>query len=304
MTSSSSPSYETARAQLLGFALALLATVIWSGNFVISRGLESLVPPVALSFWRWTTATAVILPVAFAELRRDQRGIRAHWGYLVLCAFLGVALMNTLIYVAGHSTRAINLSLLATCSPIFIIMASPIVDGVRITRRKLIGVVMAAIGVLILLTQGSLETLRSFSFHPGDIWMLSAALTFAAYTLLLRRRPPEIGNLSFTAVTFTLGTIMLVPAYAIELFTGAHMHVTEGVLSAIAYVGILASIVAFLSWNAALKLIDSASAALIYYFIPVFSSIAAIIFLGERVHTADYVSAVLVIGGVILGTRP
>lgn len=80
---------------VLGYGSALLATVIWSGNFVVARAVATLIPPWQCNFWRWFVALAVILPFAWKGLRADWPGIRRHWPYLSLMALLGVTLMNS-----------------------------------------------------------------------------------------------------------------------------------------------------------------------------------------------------------------
>ena len=125
------------RVPVVGAALALLATLLWAGNFVLARGLRDAVPPVALNFWRWALATAVLAPFAVRATVAARHILRRHLGYLALTSFLGVALFNTLVYQAGHSTEAINLALVAVCSPIVIVIVilARLVSDERVTLR-------------------------------------------------------------------------------------------------------------------------------------------------------------------------
>lgn len=101
-----------------GYLFALLATVVWSGNFVVARGLAGALSPVELSFWRWSIAFLTILPFAGRSLLRSLPLVRGTWGKVILMALLGITCFNTFIYQAGHTTDATNMSLLATASPI------------------------------------------------------------------------------------------------------------------------------------------------------------------------------------------
>src|SRR5271157_5265795 len=107
---------------LIGYLLVLAATAIWSGNFIMARALSDSIPPVTLSFLRWVTALIVLLPFGIKPLCRDIQVVRRHLGYLSITAFLVVTVFNTLIYIAAHTSKAIKLSLIATSSPIFIVV--------------------------------------------------------------------------------------------------------------------------------------------------------------------------------------
>ena len=120
-----------------GYAAALMATVIWSGNFVVARAVAAMIPPWQCNFWRWLTALAILLPFAWKYLPADWPHIRAHWRYLTLQAILGVTLMNTLIYKAGQTTESLNMALLVPTAPVVILLLSRILYGEPISPRRL-----------------------------------------------------------------------------------------------------------------------------------------------------------------------
>src|SRR6478752_7017844 len=104
----------------LGMALAVLATVIWSGNFIVARGVSQKIGPVSLAFYRWLTATIIITPIAWKQWRAEKAVVKTNWRYLCLTALTGIAVFNTCVYIAGHYTTAINLALIGTTSsPVF-----------------------------------------------------------------------------------------------------------------------------------------------------------------------------------------
>src|SRR5882672_9182567 len=109
----------------LGISLAVLATLIWSGNFIIARGVIRGIPPVALAFYRWLLASIIIFPFAIRQFKIEWPIVKQSWKYLFWVALSGVALFNTFVYIGAHYTSAINLALIGTTSsPIMsIIMA-------------------------------------------------------------------------------------------------------------------------------------------------------------------------------------
>jgi drug/metabolite transporter (DMT)-like permease len=102
-----------------GYLFAIGATALWSGNFIIARGLNERIPPVSLAFWRWVVAVIVFLPFVLKPLIAERDILKSNIPYLSITALLGITIFNTLIYYAGHTTTAMNLSLIAITFPIF-----------------------------------------------------------------------------------------------------------------------------------------------------------------------------------------
>ena len=142
-----------------GYLFALLATVVWSGNFVVARGLAGALSPVELSFWRWSIAFLTILPFAGRSLLRSLPLVRGTWGKVILMALLGITCFNTFIYQAGHTTDATNMSLLATASPIVMAAIAHLFLRERLSRVQFFGLCGTLCGVIILVSRGRLGTL-------------------------------------------------------------------------------------------------------------------------------------------------
>ncbi|GAB2688133.1 DMT family transporter [Saccharopolyspora gloriosae] len=289
------------RAFWWGCGLALLAVMIWAGNFVAARGLGDEVSPVALSFWRWTIATAVLVPFVARAPVAQWRLCRAHVGYLCLTGFLGVAAFNTLVYIAGRTTSATNLALLAVAAPVFIVLLARVLDRTPITGPQLAGTVIALGGVGALITGGTLIGLR---WHSGDLWMLLGTLTFACYSLLVRRKPPELGNSVFLASIFGVGTLFLLPLYLGDLLLlGGRMPLDGRVLWSLLYVGVLSSAVAFAAWNRSIEIIGASRAGFLYYLTPVATALAAWLVLGERAGWVQGAAMLLIVCGVFVSNH-
>ena len=289
--------------QWIGFVYAALATVIWSGNFLIARGLNDKIPPVSLAFWRWTVATIVVLPIIINSVYAQRKVLRKHAGYLVVTSILGVSIFNTLIYIAGQTTSALNLSLISITFPVFTIILARIFLKESITVSKTGGVMVIIFGVILLVSKGNLNSLLGMSFAIGDVWMLLASLIFAIYSLLVKSRPLEIKPQSFLGSTFLIGLIFLSPFYLFSLNgsdSGLYDQVT---IYSILYIGIFASVVAYFLWNRSVDLLGPSKASMIYYTIPVFSGILAYIFLNEKIMPVHLISGLLIISGIFIANR-
>ncbi len=127
---------------MAGYGLALGATALWSGNFIVARGLNDLIPPVSLAFYRWLTAVLVFAPFAVQGVIRQWPLVRRHLRYMAVTAFIGVTCFNTFIYIAGHTTTAMNLSLIAIVFPVFVVMISRVLFKEVLTVKRAVGIVV------------------------------------------------------------------------------------------------------------------------------------------------------------------
>ena len=286
-----------------GYLLAVGATILWAGNFVLARGLHKEIPPVSLAFWRWVTAVAALAPFALRATVADWQLVRRHLAYLSVTALLGVTMFNTLIYTAGHTTNAINLALIAASSPIFIVLLARLFYGERISATKAIGTLVAVSGVVVLITNGSFSRVLEMTFAIGDVWMLGAAITFAGYNILVKRKPDGMSMQAFLLSTFGLGTLFLLPVYLWEHLAHGPVTLNRSTLLAVLYVGVFASLAAFFAWNRAITIIGTARTAVVYYLTPVFSGIGSSLFLGETISVIHVLSVALIIIGILIANR-
>lgn len=286
---------------LTGALLAVLATIIWSGNFVIARSAIKAIPPITLAFYRWLTATLILLPFAWKALRADAHFIKERPWYFLLAAITGVTLFNTFVYIAGHDTTAINMALIGTTtSPIISVILARIFLKEKITVPRIAGLIVCVIGVLVLLSGGKIRNLYTFSFSTGDWWMLASAFVFAVYNVTAKRKPAGMQHTSFLFTVFCAGTILLFPFYLFEWGQKGGIAIDAANLGSILYLGIGASVLSFLLWNLAIARLGAGRASLFGNLIPIFSSIEAVFLLNEKVRWVHGASFILVITGLLI----
>ncbi len=285
----------------IGISLAVIATIIWSGNFIISRGVNTQIGPISLAFYRWLTATIIIIPFAWKKIQPEKNLLRNNWKYLAWTSFTGIALFNTFVYVAGHYTTAINMALIGTTSsPIFATIMAVLFLKERMNGFQITGVILCMAGILLLLSKGSWQILASFHFSKGDLLILAGAFAFAVYNILVRKKPAGISSLNFLFIIFAGGTVMLFPFYLIELFSGSPTQWSISLFSAIVYLGAGTSVIAFLCWNIALHKLGAGRTVLFGNLIPIFSVWEAVLFLHEKITAIHWVSGILVITGLAI----
>jgi drug/metabolite transporter (DMT)-like permease len=244
----------------------------------------------------------VLLPFGIRPLCRDIQVIKRHLGYLSLTAFLIVTVFNTLIYIAAHTSKAINLSLIAVSSPIFIVVFARLFLKDRFTFRRTVGLLSATFGVILLITEGDLSRLMGLTFSEGDVWMVLAAGIFGAYSILARIKSVALSSVAFLFSTFILGLLFLVPWVIWEQRSVQVINFSSSAIAAIVYLGVGPSLLAFLCWNEAITRIGPVRCAFVYYSLPVFSGVEALVLLGEPVHLIHIVSGTLILLGVVFAT--
>ncbi len=291
----------TEKNTFVGISLAVLAVIIWSGNFIIARGVIKQIPPVSLAFYRWLSASIIIFPFAVKNFRVEWKFVKQSWHYLFWASLSGITLFNTFVYIGAHYTTAINLALIGTTtSPIIAIVLAKIFLNERIGWLKMGGMILCIAGVLFLLAQGNLQNLVSLNFTRGDGWILLAAFCFAVYNTMVRKKPSAISAVNYLFVTFVFGTLLLLPFYCWELNGTDPVKWNTQLILIILYLGAGASVICFLFWNIAIGKLGAGRTALFGNLIPVFSSAEAAILLDEEFTWIHVVSMLLVFAGIIM----
>ena len=296
------PAYSPARPALASYALLALAVLCWAGNFIAGRWLRFEAPPVALTLCRWSVALAVLAPFTVSHLRGRWALIRGSWKVLCLLALFATVLQHIPIYWGLRGTTATNAALLNATSPIFIALLSVLLLGQRLSALAIAGSLISFCGVLVIVSRGSLDVLRAFELNTGDVWILASAMSWAGYTVCLRWRPAELRGLDLLTLIAAISVVLLIPLCAVEMAAGRVLVPTAAALGGIAYVGIVASVLAYIAWNHGVEQLGPARAGPFMYLMLVFTPVLSIVFLGERLEPFHFAVAALIIAGIYLAT--
>jgi drug/metabolite transporter (DMT)-like permease len=289
-------------AVLFPYLLLSLAVLSWAGNWVIGRAMRNEIGPVAMGFWRWTLALALILPLCWGELRAKWPAVRHHWWRLALLGVLGAIGFNTMVYVGLQYAQTTNSALFNSVVPIYIVLISWLAFGERISYRQGIGIAVSVLGALTIVTRGNPLSLFEVSFNVGEIWIAVAMLLWAIYTILLKWRPRELSAIAFLGAMLLLSLPALLPFYAWELFQRGTFDVSLATVATLAYYATVPSVIAYLMWNRGVAQVGPTRAGLIVHLLPIFTVVLAVIFLGEQLHAFHYIGAACVFLGIGLTT--
>ena len=284
------------------YLLLSITALCWAGNAIVGRLAAGHIPPVTLSFLRWTFAFLIILPFAWKHLVRDWGAIRSHLGTMIVLSITGIGGFNTLQYWALEHTQALNTLLLQSAGPLFVAVWSLILLGVRLTLAQACGIVLSLTGVLVILLHGDLTSLASIQFNEGDIIFTVAMVIFGLYSVLTLKRP-NIHGLSFVGFTFGCGAACLIPLWIWELFSRPVMQLDTANLLTLFYVAVFPSTLAYLCFNRGVQLIGANRAAPFFHVVPVFGTVMSIAFLGEHPQAFHFIGFALVLTGVFVASR-
>jgi len=287
----------------IGTMFALGATTLWSGTFLVARLAVGEISPLTLGFSRWFVAAIILIAIAFPKMKKEWPLVKSYLPNLLVGSFFGVAAYSPLTYFAAKTSTALNLSLISITFPIFIVIFLACM-GTKQAANTWIGSIIALLGSIYLVSNGNLDQFLNMQFAVGDLLMLTAAVGFAIYTILLRNPPKGLSPLVIVSYMGVFGITMLLPVVIWEsTLPDFVFNLNSAVIFSIVFSALGASIGAFFCWNQAIVKAGPELAGLIYYTVPLFGGLLGFIFLGESVAAVHFVSGALIIGG-ILWARP
>lgn len=284
------------------FVYLLLPIFFWSGNYILGRiTVSSGIDPFSISFLRWSLACLIILPFAYKKLWLERHIIINNWPLLALFGWLGICNYNLFLYIGLTSTTVTNAVLLNSIMPVMILITARILLGSKTSWRQNTGILISTLGAITIVSRGSLETFLHLSFSPGDLWIITAAISWAIYSVLIVKRPKDMSLIGFFACTALIGTFIQAPLF----FLFGHSSLADLSVSnwgAIVYMGLFASIGAFLCWNTGVQKLGAATAGHFIHLLPVFSIALSVIFLGENLLSFHYIGILLIFSGIFVAT--
>ncbi|MNL38810.1 putative DMT superfamily transporter inner membrane protein [compost metagenome] len=202
-------------------------------------------------------------------------------------------------------TTAANGTLIYTTSSLFIILFQRIFQGRPIRRLEVAGMIIAFAGVAAIVLKGDMSALWQMKFNIGDFAILTAAIAFAVYSLLLRDPAArQMASFSLFGLIAFSGALVLLPPAAVELARGGLLPATAIAWAKIGGIILFASLLAFYCFTHTVRVFGPATAGITLYMMPPVSIVMATLFLGETFETYHAIGIVLVTGGVVIATAP
>ena len=294
--------------------IALLLTLpplMWAGNAVVGRALVGSVGPLTLNAMRWWLALALLLPLGRRVWRKPGQ-MASRWQHLTVLGFLGVASYNALQYLALQTSTPINITLIASSSPLWMLLFGAWFYGESVQPRQWAGAVLSLLGVGLVLSRGSLDTLLHIRLVSGDLYILLAIALWALYSWQLARPPASMRGsdrpgwnwAEFMLVQIMFGTVWASLAGGAEAWLApTPITWSASMLAAWLFVAIGPSIIAFYSWGRGVATVGPSVAAFFSNLTPVFAALLSAALLGDVPQWYHGLAFALIVAGIVVSSR-
>ena len=292
--------------------MLFLAPLFWTVNYLVARWAPGHITPHLLALGRWALALSLMLIVLGPSIRRDWTNIRAaiqteKWQCIVLGG-LGMWICGAFVYVGGYTTQAINIALIYASCPVLIAIVSAQFMHEKLNRLQTVGISLSLSGVLLVIGKGSLATFTALQFNLGDWWIIAAASSWVAYTLLLKHWPSQLSPAIRLVAITAGGIIVLIPFSLIEIVALSYTAPISSfiTLRGVGLIVLAAVFPGFLAYQAhayLLRELGAAKTSVILYLGPVYAALAAWLLLDEALYWYHWVGAAMVLPGVFLSSR-
>ena len=284
-----------------------LPPLLWAGNAIVGRLCSDLISPFALNLLRWSIAFVVLLPLAWKVLRKDSP-IWPLWRQYMLLGLLGIGCYNALLYLALKTSTPLNVTLVSSSMPVWMLAIGRLCWGIAVSRRQLYGALLSILGVVVVMSRGDLHSLLNLRFVAGDLFMVLATIAWAFYTWLLSRthEPREVKAhwASFLLAQMVFGLLWSVLFTAGEVAMGEFRFVAGWPLfAALLFIAIGPAILAYRFWGMGVERSTPAIAGFFGNLIPIFTALLSILVLGETPHLYHGIAFALIVAGIVVSSR-
>jgi len=291
----------------------LLLTVpplLWAGNAIVGRLVRAAVPPMTLNLLRWTIALAVLLPLGWATLRQAGvlDGVRARWRRYALLGLLGIGMYNSLQYLALQSSTPINVTLVASGMPVWMMLVGRLFYGVAVRTRQVIGALLSIVGVLVVLCRGDVDQLLALRLVAGDLYMILATIAWSFYSWMLLQPQDEPALradwAAFLGAQVAFGLLWSAGFAGVEWSLGASAIAWSWpVVAALLFVAVCPAVLAFAMWGAGIRRAGPGIGAFFVNLTPLFTALLSSAFLGELPHAYHVLAFLLIVGGIVVSAK-
>jgi drug/metabolite transporter (DMT)-like permease len=276
---------------LYGLLSGLSAAAIWGGMFVVSKVVLEIIPPFTLMVLRLVLG---ILTLAIVLAMRGGLTVtRQQFLQVFGVGFIGYGISLSLQFLGTKLSTAANGSLVTSATPAFVLLFAWILLSEKITLRKLIALLFATLGVVVVIDPLSAQL--NPDLFLGNILLLGAAVTWALYSVLVRKVTQNLEVLPFSLLAFIGGLPLALPAGIWEMNTVGVGTINLGVVGGVLFIGIISTALAMVLWNNAFAILDAGLASLTFFAQPVVGTLLGWFFLGEKI------TPLFLLGGVMIG---
>lgn len=282
-----------------GLLAGLGAASIWGGMYVVSKVVLEVIPPFALLSIRLLMGAATLGLVIYFRKNKAVFTKEQFWKSLWV-GFVGYGISLGFQFVGTKLSTASNGSLVTSATPAFVLLFAPFLLGEKTTPRRVIALIVSTLGVLAVIDPRNAEL--SPTLFWGNMSLLSAALTWALYSVLVRK-VSQSGDLLMSSAVMLLGGLPSSLAFGIwEINTQGIGAITPGIIGGLLFLGIISTAIAMFLWNYAFAEVPAAVASLTFFAQPVVGTLLGWFFLAETITPLFLAGGALISVGILIAT--
>lgn len=282
--------------------LLWVSPAFMSSNYIIAKAASGEVTPHLMALIRWSVALSLMLVVSWKKLNSLLTLTSKEYLQILVLGALGMWFCGAFVYEAAFSTSSTNIALIYAVTPVAIAGVGAREISVKLLPRHWIGMVLALLGVLFVIFKGQVANLSSTRLVIGDVWIVGAATSWVAYTILTKRWSSELSpSVRLCAVT-AAGVLILVPCTAIEAIHEGHLILTQRGIMLATIAGVVPGFLAYKAYAFLIQKIGPAQAGLVMYLSPVYAALIAWFLLDESPSWFHFAGAAMILPSIYLAT--
>jgi drug/metabolite transporter (DMT)-like permease len=286
------------------YLLLVLATLFWSGNFIVGKFATLFeIPPLTLNVFRWIAVWLILMPFTYKEIYNNLPSIKKNWIVISFMGVITISTFNSVVYFALNYTQVINAVLVLAAIPAATIVFSLLMKVEKTNIFQLLGLFLSIIGIGSIISNGDIQKIISLSFNKGDLWMLVCVFTWSLYSTLLKKHKFKYSQFTLIQLMVSVGVLFLIPQFFYEKAVGLEVNFNKAFYLILFYVVVFPAIAAYYCWQKGIEIIGPNRATMFIQLMPLFSAVMAIIIFNEKFELYHFTGATFIVSGIYLSNK-
>ncbi len=286
------------------YILLVLATLFWSGNFIVGKFATLFqIPPLSLNVFRWISVWLILIPFTYKEIYNNLPSIKKNWLVISFMGVITISTFNSVVYFALNYTQVINAVLVLAAIPAATIVLSSLMRIEKTNIFQIFGLFLSIIGIGAIISNGDFQKIISLNFNKGDLWMLVCVFTWSLYSTLLKKHKFKISQFTLIQLMVSVGVLFLIPQFFYEKSIGLEINFNKAFFLILFYVVVFPAIAAYYCWQKGIEIIGPNRASMFIQLMPLFSAVMAIVIFKEKFELYHFTGAAFIVSGIYLSNK-
>ncbi|UOD33980.1 DMT family transporter [Deferribacteraceae bacterium V6Fe1] len=274
----------------------LLAALFWGSSFTAGKVAVAYLPVYTVAFYRFFISSVLLIAIFYFY---NYRFKLKEFVFCIFGGLTGIFAYNYFFLKGLSITMASKASIIVAINPVLSVIGAVFLFKEKINIKQIVGIILAFLGIILLITKGRIDLILTGGFNKGDIFILFAAVSWSCYTLFGKKVLTNISAIESTTYSVIWGTFILFPLFLSENIENFY-HINAKSLLSILVLSVLATVLGFIWFYDGIKKIGASKTVVFIYLVPLFGVLIGFLLLGERLSLAALVGGMVTITGVFI----